>query len=389
LAFKEISPQAINIKIDNLKKGYILLSYLKGEDAIPLDSVLSDDAGGFRFIFDKNKNHIGFYRLTFSTSGSLDFVFDNEDISIRSLAGNISNDLQIIKSESNKAYYDFLKFKKPPGVNPKSFIGRYIRSSQMPLTDTINIKAHYLDNVDFNDDDLIYSDVFINKSRGYLNLYRYQKAPKEELEKGYIIASDSLLNKAKINVFVYEQITGYLINRFRKNGFIKAMDYIVDNYVIKDDICLDEKVQNTIQSRIDQSKYLKTGASVPDIILPDPDGNEIALSGMKNDKILILIFASWCPHCQRLIPQLINLYNHQKEKKLEVYAVSIDTNKTDWTNFITKYNLKWTNVRAINGGYNKIVKDFHLYSTPTMIVIDKNKKVISIPNDISELNDMF
>ena len=389
LALREISPQTINIKIDNLRKGYVLLSYLKGENAIPIDSVLSNDSGEFHFLLDKQKNHKGIYRLSFSKGSNLDFVLDEEDISIRSAAGNISDSLQILKSESNKIYYEFLKFNKAAAMNPKSFIARYIRSSQMPITDTENIKAHYLDEVDFNDDDLIYSDVFTNKARRYLNLYLSPKARKEELEKEYIIAADTLLNKAKVNVFVYEQITEYLINRFRKNGFIKAMDYIVDNYVIKDDICLDDKVQNTIQSRIDQSKYLKTGAPVHDIILPDPNGKEIDLSKLENDKTLILFYASWCPHCQRLIPKLIKLYNDQKEKKLEVYAVSIDTNKTDWIDFINRNDLKWINVRAINEEYSKIVREYHLYSTPTMIVIDKNKKVISILNDISELNDMF
>src|ERR1035437_876538 len=332
LALREISPQTINIKIDNLRKGYVLLSYLKGENAIPIDSVLSNDSGEFHFLLDKQKNHKGIYRLSFSKGSNLDFVLDEEDISIRSAAGNISDSLQILKSESNKIYYEFLKFNKAAAMNPKSFIARYIRSSQMPITDTENIKAHYLDEVDFNDDDLIYSDVFTNKARRYLNLYRSPKARKEELEKEYIIAADTLLNKAKVNVFVYEQITEYLINRFRKNGFIKAMDY---------------------------------------------------------DKTLILFYASWCPHCQRLIPKLIKLYNDQKEKKLEVYAVSIDTNKTDWIDFINRNDLKWINVRAINEEYSKIVREYHLYSTPTMIVIDKNKKVISIPNDISELNDMF
>jgi thioredoxin-related protein len=72
-----------------------------------------------------------------------------------------------------------------------------------------------------------------------------------------------------------------------------------------------------------------------------------------------------------------------------VYAVSIDTNKTDWIDFINRNDLKWINVRSINEEYSKIVREYHLYSTPTMIVIDKNKKVISILNDISELNDMF
>ena len=61
----------------------------------------------------------------------------------------------MLKSDPNKA-------------DPKSFIARYIRSLQMPAAVTGDIKAHYLDNVDFNDDDLIYSDVFTNKQRDIL-----------------------------------------------------------------------------------------------------------------------------------------------------------------------------------------------------------------------------
>ena len=67
----------------------------------------------------------------------------------------------------------------------------------------------------------------------------------------------------------------------------------------------------------------------------------IKLSEIASEKTLIIFYASWCPHCQTLLPQIYDLYKKQKEKKFEVLAVSIDTSKTDWLNFIKTNKLGW------------------------------------------------
>ena len=168
-------------------------------------------------------------------------------------------------------------------VNPNSFIARYVKSAQLPIIDSEiplekqleYLKSHSLDNVDFNDAELINSDVFTNKSIEYLTYYRNPQLPKELLEKEFMKAVDTLLNKAKVNQLVYQHITDYLIDGFKKFGFDKIIDYIVENYVIEDDLCLDEETENSIQKRIDQSKLLSIGTKAPNIILPDENGNEI------------------------------------------------------------------------------------------------------------------
>ncbi|MDP2207192.1 MAG: hypothetical protein Q8K98_00270 [Bacteroidota bacterium] len=64
------------------------------------------------------------------------------------------------------------------------------------------IQTHSLDFVDFNDAGLINSDVFSNKSIEYLTYYRNPQLPKEILEKEFMAAVDTLLNKSKINSLV-------------------------------------------------------------------------------------------------------------------------------------------------------------------------------------------
>ena len=131
------------------------------------------------FHFSLKNKHSGFYRLSFDKNKSLDFVYDNEEIEIETDANNILESLKVIKSESNKIYYDFVKLNKAyktktellqlilarypkdddyyqttkekliqiqedylnfvnvtSQTNPKSFIARYVRSAQLPVVDT-------------------------------------------------------------------------------------------------------------------------------------------------------------------------------------------------------------------------------------------------------------
>ena len=282
-------------------------------------------------------------------------------------------------------------------VNPNSFIARYVRSAQLPVVDVeitfdkqlTYLKSHALDNVNFYDDGLIYSDAFTNKTIEYLTYYRNPQLPMGLLEKEFEAAIDTILSKAKVNEIVYKHIVEYLLDGFKKFGFDNVINYIVENYVIKDDLCLDEKLTTTLDRRIQQARNFKVGYSVPNILIPDPSDSLIDLNKIKSEKTLIIFYASWCPHCQTLLPQIYELYKIQKEKTTEVFAVSIDTSKTDWLNFVRTYNLNWLNVSDLKGWDGKAILDYYVYATPTMFLIDKQLKLIAKPSSVEELNKWF
>ena len=384
--------QHIKIKIDDFNDGKAALSSLVGEKISFLDSINLNDKSQFQF--NLNSKHSGFYRLSLTNNKWIDFVYDGEEIEIKTDANNIIDSLNIIKSESNKIYYNFIKLNKDyktktellwllltrypkddnyykftkekliqiqedyvqfvnvtSQINPNSFIARYVRSAQLPVVDTETppdkqieyLKSHALNNVDFHDDDLIYSDAFTSKTIEYLTYYRNPQLPLELLEKEFMKAVDTVLNKAKVNEIVYKHIVEYLLDGFKKFGFDNVINYIVENYVIKDDICLDEKLEKALDRRIQQARNFKRGDTVPDIVLPDSTGEIIDLNKL-NSKTLVIFYASWCPHCQDLIPQVYEFYKSQTEKKFDVLAVSIDTSRTEWLNFVRTNNLDWINI---------------------------------------------
>jgi len=434
LGFTISFAQHINIKVNNFDGDKATLSFLSGENIIALDTITSANKSEFHFSLDNN--HSGIYCLSFNSNKWIDFIYDNEKVDIETDDNNIFDSLKVIKSESNKIYYGFIKLNKAYKTrtellqlilarypkaddyykttkekliqvqeeylyfvnvtsqsNPNSFVARYVRSAQLPVVETdipfdeqlIYLKTHALENVNFYDDVLIYSDAFTNKTIEYLTYYRNPQLPLELLEKEFMTAVDTMLTKAKVNLIVYQHIVEYLIDGFKKFGFDNVIDYIVDNYVIKDDLCLDEKLGNTIERRIQQARNFKIGSIVPNITIPDSSGLLIDLNKINANKTLIIFFASWCPHCQTLLPQIYELYNNQKREKFEVIAASIDTSKIDWLKFIRINNLDWINVSDIKGWDGKAATDYFIYATPTMFLVDKEKKLVGMPKTIEEL----
>jgi peroxiredoxin len=431
LIFSDSFAQGIVIKVAD-SNGKAALFSLSGEKTFFVDSIAAVNNS---YNFNLSNNHPGFYRLVFGNKKSIDFINDNEDIEIEYTSADNDKNINIIKSESNKLYSDFVKLNKDYKTKtdllyliiasypkeddyyntsvaklksiqkdylnfvnitaqskPKSFIAQYIKSAQLPVVKAEipvaehikYLKTHALDNVDFSNDDLIYSDVFTNKTIEYLSYYSNPGLPKQLLEKEFESAVDSVLNKAKVNEIVYKQITEYLLDGFKQYGFDDVLNYILDNYVIKDDICLDEKLSTALERRIDQSRYFKPGTEVPPIKLNDINGSPFDLRNVNADEILIVFYASWCPHCQEMLPQIYELYKEQKEKKLEVVAVSIDTLKTSWQNFVNNNTPDWINVSDLKGWNGQATNDYYIYATPTMFLVDKQGVLIKIIKDIDE-----
>ena len=429
--------QEIIIKAAN-SDGKAALFSLSGEKSSLIDSISAGNSKTYQF--NLSNNYSGFYRLVFNNKKWLDFVYDKHDIEIKTNADNTLEYTSIIQSEANEIYYDFINLNKDYKIKtellqliiarypetddyyqltkeklnqiheeylyfvnvtsqsePKSFIARYIKSSQLPVLNSetsldlqLNyLKSHALDNVNFSDDDLIYSDAFTNKAIEYLTYYRNPQLPMALLEKEFQTAVDSILNKAKVNDIVYKHIVEYLLDGFKKFGFDNVINYIIDNYVIADEICLDEKLETALERRINQNKLFKPGFIVPDIEMNDSSGSIVKLSDIKTENTLIIFYASWCPHCKDMLPRIYELYKNQKDKKFEVLAVSIDTLKTDWLNFVRTNKLEWLNVSDLKGWDGKAATDYFLYATPTLFLIDREKKLIKIITEIEELKNFL
>jgi thiol-disulfide isomerase/thioredoxin len=109
-------------------------------------------------------------------------------------------------------------------------------------------------------------------------------------------------------------------------------------------------------------------------------------------KYLIIIF--WepsCGHCKTELPNLYNYYNELAKDgvDLEVFAMLGDKDTVKWKNFVQENKLtNWINVWDKNWGTNfKIF--YNIYSTPTIYLLDENKKIIAKRINSEQVRDFI
>ncbi|RSC95983.1 TlpA family protein disulfide reductase [Tenacibaculum singaporense] len=108
------------------------------------------------------------------------------------------------------------------------------------------------------------------------------------------------------------------------------------------------------------------------------EGNEVSFNKIlekhKGKKILIDIWASWCPDCLKSIPEVQSI---QKEYKEAAYVfLSLDRNKRDWKNGIERLNIKGDHYFMQSGWEGNFGKFLGLNWIPRFLVIDENGKII-------------
>lgn len=115
-----------------------------------------------------------------------------------------------------------------------------------------------------------------------------------------------------------------------------------------------------VQAQQMENTTITVGQKAPDLAFPNLKGEELKLSEVYKDHVVLVDFwASWCRPCRGANPRLVQMYNKYKEMKYKgakkgftILSVSLDQNKPAWEKAVADDKLEWEYHMSDLGGWN-------------------------------------
>lgn len=117
-------------------------------------------------------------------------------------------------------------------------------------------------------------------------------------------------------------------------------------------------------------------STFPEIRLPDPNGDTIALSSLKGKVILLSFWASWDQASVSHNIPLKAIYDTYHSRGLEIYQVSFDNEREAWVNAIQFDELPWVNVSELSYPESSVAHVFNLEELPVVFLIDRKGEIV-------------
>ena len=202
-------------------------------------------------------------------------------------------------------------------------------------------------------------------------------------EDDFIQGIDALMFFFQDNKRLEEVMVNYMIDGFQHYGFERVLTYLVENYVL-DQACVSDQEEEKLRLRIEGFKRMSVGKTAPDFVVPDTAGDLVSLSDIKQEYTLVIFWASWCPHCSAMMPELNKLYGRYNDK-VEMIGISVDEDREAWLEAVNSLHLAFVNASELNGWDSPVIQDYYIYATPTFFLLDSNRKILAKPMNLSDL----
>lgn len=199
------------------------------------------------------------------------------------------------------------------------------------------------------------------------------------------LSIDAMLVKLVTKEKFFNEVTDYLFDLLEKHSLFQASEYLALK-VLNEGSCT---INSDLANQLETYRAMKKGNIAPDMIFNPSffaNTNKIVtnLSSLKSNYTVVVFGASWCPKCKEELPEIVKLYSKWKSKGVEVVFLALEEDKNTFINFAKRFpfisysdNKKWE---------SKIVKDYYVFSTPTMFLLDSKREIILRPNSVKQLD---
>ena len=231
-------------------------------------------------------------------------------------------------------------------------------------------RAHALESIPFHHEHILAHNAFVKSLNRYFKYFDRDTA-------GNTAFIEGVMSRRNGNDAVDGYLFKYLLDKmidYRQEG---GLTYLLSWYAPD---CTDEHpLPNGLRLLLASLKNCIPGKISADLALPGVDGQPVKLSEVcaQHPLTLMLFWRSTCSHCREFEPELVKIYEKYHPLGLEVYALSNDRTDQEWKDFLQQNPTPWVNVFIPQDQRATVAQFFPAPSTPTLISLDKNHRVVT------------
>lgn len=327
--------------------------------------------------FDGSKQKPGMLALFLPDKSMLEFVYNNEDVSIEAQYPQLMNSAKVKKSEENTIFFKYVDFignerqktqalsmklqsfdkkseeyknlqKEIDGAsekvrkyqlalieqNPNLLVSKIVKMSmdiQVPDSITelskkegnsnlafIYYRDHYWDNVDFSDDRLVNTSIFHGKLEKYFSKDLMIQHWDTVIHYAFDLC-DQLDPKSR----TFQYCVSWITSTYEKSnimGLDKVFVRMGEKYYCSKNengespaYWMSESQIEKLCDRVNDLQYTVLGIQPPNIILPDVNNKWRDFKSLPSEYTILYFWDPECGHCKKVTPKLQTLY----EKKFK------------------------------------------------------------------------
>ena len=278
-------------------------------------------------------------------------------------------------------------------------------------------RDHYFDNVDFSDDRMVSIPSFHSRLETYFGNTMMVQCWDSIVKYSFLLC-DKLDPKSK----AFQTCVSWITSSFEQSkimGMENVFVMMADKYYCSVNksgkspaYWVPEDKLKELCETITIRKKLLFGMVPPNVTLRDTsDQKWVDYYHIKADYTVLYFWEPTCGHCKTSTPQLQELYEKKlKARNVEIFSVAkaVGEDFKLWKDFVKDNHLTFITVGITNSLFKAATEDyrqfvpkytsieslnysehFDVISTPTVFVLDKDKKVVGKKLSISQLEDFL
>ena len=245
-----------------------------------------------------------------------------------------------------------------------------------------NMILEYWNDVDFSDTTLISSKIMSDKLVNYF--FSFTDGDEQRFDSLSIAGLNIILDKAKVNMRMYEFVLEFALNGYSNMGRDRVTDYLL-NYpqLAEGEIDMAEGLR--LDSITEPYQKVKVGAKAPDYLGLTIDGKPYSLYESKAKHSIVVFWSTDCEYCHDFLVQIRKNLDLKSDFELVTFALA--DNEEEVKKAVKKMRLPGYHFYDDLRWESKAFLDYHITSTPTVFVLDTDKTIVSKPYDWKELKD--